>query len=122
MVVGHAEPRALGEGAPLQYQGLQLFPSFGEAVAVGAGKPLAFLFTLRPGNGPLPETTVELLNGSATVRRADLSLPAPDAAGQVRVVSGLAIDGLTAGPYTLRLTLSDGQSLETRNTEVTLAP
>jgi hypothetical protein len=38
------------------------------------------------------------------------------------VVSGLPIEGVAAGAYTLRLTLADGQSLESRSAEVTLAP
>jgi hypothetical protein len=122
MLVGHAEKRALAEDGPLRYQGLLLYPSFGEPVSVGAGKPLAFLFTLRPGDRPPPEAKVDLLNGTGTVRRADVPLPPPDATGQVRVVSGLPIAGIAPGRYTLRLTLTDGQSLEARTAEVTLGP
>jgi len=122
VLVGHAERSALGSAGPLQYQGLLLYPTFGEAVSVGAGKPLAFLFTLRPGDRPLPEARVELLSGNAVVRGADVPLPPSDATGQLRVVSGLPIEGVAAGAYTLRLTLSDGRSLESRSAEVTLAP
>lgn len=122
VLVGHAERSALGAAGPLQYQGVLLYPSFGEAVSLGAGKPLAFLFTLRPGERPLPEARVELLSGDAVVRAADVPWPASDGAGQLRVVSGLPIDGVAAGAYTLRLTLADGQSLESRSAEVTLAP
>jgi hypothetical protein len=49
-------------------------------------------------------------------------LPLPDADGQLRVVSGLPIDGLAPGAYVLRLQLNDGRSFETRTAEVTLAP
>jgi VWFA-related protein len=122
VVVGHSEARATSRPAPLQYQGLRLYPSFGEAISVGAGKPLAFLFTVRPGDYPPSEAQVELLDASAEVRRADVPLSAPDAVGQVRAVGGLPIDGLAAGSYTLRLTLTDGRSLETRRVDVTLAP
>ena len=121
MLVGHAQQSALGESGPLQYQGLELYPSFGEAVSVGAGRPLAFLFTLR-GEGPPGEATVDLLHGSESVRRAAVPLPAPDVTGQVRVVSGLAIGGLAPGVYVLRLALGAGPSAEIRTTEVTLAP
>jgi hypothetical protein len=116
------QERALGAAGPLQFQGVLLYPTFGEAVSLGAGKPLAFLFTLRPGDRPLPEARVELLSGDAVVRGADVPWPASDATGQLRVVSGLPIEGLAAGAYTLRLTLSDGLSLESRSAEVTLAP
>ena len=122
VVVGHAEPRGTGEAGPLQYQGLQLYPSFGETVAIGAGKPLAFLFTARSGDQPPREATLELVHGSETVRRAGVPLPPPDADGQLRVVSGLPIDGVAPGAYVLRLLLNDGRAFETRTAEVTLAP
>lgn len=122
VVVGHVEPRAGGESGPLQYQGLQLYPSFGEAVAVGAGKPLAFLFTARSGDQPPREATIELVRGTEAVRRAQVPLPPPDADGQWRVVSGLPIGGIAPGSYVLRLRLNDGRSFETRTAEVTLAP
>ncbi len=113
---------ARGERGPLQYQGVQLYPSFGEPFSLAAGKPLAFLFTLRPADRRLGEATVELLRGTEAVRRAGVPLPAPDPDGQVRVVSGLPIDGLAPGAYVLRLALSDGRGFETRTAEVTLAP
>jgi hypothetical protein len=122
MIVGHTERQALGERGPLQYQGLQLYPSFGEAASLAAGKPLAFLFTLRPADRPVGEASVELLHGTEAVRRAGVPLPAPDPDGQVRVVSGLPVDGLAPGAYVLRLSLSDGRGFETRTAEVTLAP
>jgi hypothetical protein len=120
--VGHAEARATGEAGPLQYQGLHLYPSFGEAVAVGGGKPLAFLFTVRPGDQPAREAMLELVHGTETVRRAGVPLPPPDEDGQVRVVSGLAIDGVAPGAYVLRLLLNDGRTFETRTADVSLAP
>jgi len=122
VVVGHAEPRALGESRPLDYQGLHLYPSFGEAVSVSAGKPLAFVFTARPGPQPPGEATVELVRGTETARRAGVPLPPPDPTGEVRVVGGLPLDGIAPGEYTLRLVLSDGRSMVTRSADVTLSP
>lgn len=122
VVVGHAEPQSTGEPGPFQYQGLHLYPSFGEAVSVSAGKPLAFVFTARPGSQPPGEASVELTRGTETVRRAGVPLPAPDPTGEVRVVGGLPLDGIAAGEYTLRLVLSDGRSMVTRSADVTLAP
>jgi len=122
VVVGHTEPRATGEASPLQYQGLRLYPTFGEALAVGAGKSLAFVFTARPGRQPPGEATVELVHGTDTVRHADVPLPPPDASGDLRVVGGLPLDGLAAGEYTLRLVLSDGLSMLSRTADVRLSP
>jgi hypothetical protein len=122
VVVGHAEPRATGDPGPLLYQGVQLYPTFGEAVRLASGKPLAFVFAMRPGPGPLPAASVELALGDSVVRRADTPLGGPDETGLVRVVGGLPLDGLSPGAYVLRLVLSDGRSLATRSAEVTLAP
>jgi len=97
-------------------------PELRRGRAVGAGKPLAFLFTARSGDQPPREATLELVRGTETVRRARVPLPPPDADGQWRVVSGLPIAGMPPGAYVLRLLLDDGQSFETRTAEVTLAP
>jgi VWFA-related protein len=121
MVVGHAEKRAAGEPGPLQYQGLQLYPSLGEPVHAGPGRPLAFLVTLRAGQRPLTDGTVELLRGESVVRRSAVPLPPPDETGLVRVVSGLPVDDVAPGSYSLRLVLSDGRQMATRTAELTLA-
>ena len=120
--MGHAEARATTEGGPLQYGGLRLYPTFGEALAVGTGKKLAFVFVARPGHKPPGEATVELVRGTETVRHANVPLPAPDPTGELRVVGGLPLDGVAAGEYTLRLVLSDGRSMVTRTAVVTLSP
>jgi hypothetical protein len=65
---------------------------------------------------------LELVHGTETVRRAGVPLPPPDEDGQVRVVSGLAIDGVAPGAYVLRLLLNDGRTFETRTADVSLAP
>ena len=122
VVVGHAEPRTTGDPGPLLYRGLQLYPTFGETVSLAAGKPLAFLFALRPAAGPLPAASVELSQGDAVARRADVALGSPDETGLVRVIGGLPLEGLAPGDYVLRLVLSDGRSLATRSADVTLAP
>jgi VWFA-related protein len=122
VVVGHTERRATGDPSPLQYEGLRLYPTFGEALAAGAGKSLAFVFTARPGPQPPGEATVELVHGVDTVRHAAVPLPQPDASGDLRVVGGLPLDGVAAGEYTLRLVLTDGRSMATRSADVTLSP
>ncbi len=122
MVVGHAEPHATSEPGPLLYQGMQLYPSFGEAVHAGPARPLAFLFTLRAGRRPVRDGSVELIHGDSVVRRSGVPLPPSDETGLVRVVSGLPIDGVPPGTYSLRLVLTDGQAMATRTAEVTLVP
>jgi hypothetical protein len=123
VVVGHGEPRAIGDPAPLQYEGVRLFPTFGEPLRPAGGKPLAFVLLVR-GAARMPprEATVELLRGAEAVRTVDLPLPAPDGIGEIRLVNGLRVDGLPPGPYRLRVVVSDGRGMESRAADVTLAP
>jgi hypothetical protein len=122
MVVGHAEPHALAEPGALDYRGYALYPTFGEPLRAAAGKPLAFLASLRPGPRPISEATLEAVLGGETVLTRPVALPAPDASGVIRVVGELPLSGLAPGAYTLRLVVSDGQSMVTRAAEFTLAP
>jgi VWFA-related protein len=122
VVLGRSEPNATGEPGPLQYQGLRLYPNFGEAVRLGGGRPLPFLVTLAPGTQPPGDARVELLLDDEAIRSADVPVPPPDENGQVRVVGGLSIEGLPPGAYTLRLVVTDGDALESRTAKVTLAP
>ena len=122
VVVGHAEPHALGEPGPLLYEGVQLYPSLGDPVSLGSGKPLAFLFTLRPGARPLAAATVELLRDGTSVVQSPVALPSPDPSGQMQVVSGLPLGNLEPGPYILRLSVNNAQGFQTRSTPFTLAP
>lgn len=101
---------------------MHLYPNFGEPITLGGERPLAFVFIARPGSGPSAEATVELVRGTETVRRAGVPLPRPDPSGQLRVVSGLSLTGVAPGEYTLRLVLSDGRSMVTRTSDVTLGP
>jgi VWFA-related protein len=122
MIVGHAEPNALGDPSPLRYEGVQLYPNMGDSVSAGSGKPLPFLFTVRPGARALASATVELVRSGQTVLQSPVALPSPDAAGQMRVVSGLPVAGLEPGPYVLRLSVNSPQGFQTRSTPFTLGP
>jgi VWFA-related protein len=122
MVVGHAEPHALGQPSPLLYEGVQLYPNLGDPVSLAAGKPLAFLFSLRPGARPLASATVELFQGDTSVLQSPVALPSPDPSGQMRVVSGLQVGSLEPGDYVLRLSVNNAQGFQSRSTPFQLAP
>jgi hypothetical protein len=122
VVLGRSEPNATGEPGPLQYQGLRLYPNFGEAVRLGGGRLLPFLVTFAPGPKPPGDARVELLLEDEAIRSADVPVPPPDENGLVRVVGGLPLEGLPPGAYTLRLVVSDGRVMESRTAQVTLAP
>ncbi len=120
MVVGYAEPRPSGNPSPLLHEGVLYYPNLGDPVSRNEGQPLAFLFTLRPGARALAAATVELLRDDRSVLQSSIALPAPDSSGQMRVVSGLQLEKLEAGPYVLRLYVNNAHGFQTRSTSFTL--
>jgi len=122
VVVGHTEPQIQGEPSPLLHEGVRFFPNLGDPVSRGAGQPLAFLFTVRPGGRPLASATIEVRREGATVAQTPVVLPSPDPSGQMRVVSGLPLGDLEPGNYTLRLSVSSAQGVQTRSAPFTLVP
>ena len=60
--------------------------------------------------------------GDATVLETNVTLPAPDATGLVRVVGELPTAGLLPGACTIRAVATDGQAMATRSTDLTLVP
>ena len=122
VVVGHTEPESPSEPNPLHYEGVRLYPNLGDPVSRGAGQPLPFFFTVRPGARPLASATIELLRDGETIVQSPVILPSPDPTGQMRVVSGLPIGELEPGDYILRLSVNNAQGIQTRSAPFTLAP
>jgi hypothetical protein len=122
VVVGHTEGQIQGGTSPLLHEGVRFFPNLGDPVSLGAGQPLAFLFTVRPGGRPLASATIEVRREGTTLAQTPVVLPAPDPSGQMRVVSGLPIGDLEPGDYTLRLSVSNAQGTQTRSAPFTLVP
>ena len=122
VAVALAEPQALADPGPLGYRGHLLFPYLDEPVSLASGKPIGFVLALRPGRRPVRGLALEVACGDATVLETNVTLPAPDATGLVRVVGELPTAGLLPGACTIRAVATDGQAMATRSTDLTLVP
>jgi VWFA-related protein len=108
---------------PFRFGELLIYPNLGEPLSKSESKDLPFLLTLyaTPDAQP-PKATLEIAQGSRTLARAPLTLPAPDAAGRIQFASAVPIDKLAPGDYDLRVTATDARGSTTRSEHFTLRP
>ena len=117
--------QALGDletGHPLRFGDVILQPSAGEPLTKRGQRPLVFQVTVPSSPGARPPTT------AAEVWRADKLLstthvqwgPA-EASGSLRHIADLPLAALAAGPYELRVTLTDAPETRTIATRFVVA-
>ncbi len=105
---------------PLYFGTTLVYPNLGTPVARSRRGSLVFYYTARSGR-PLTGRA-ELLQDGRVVASRDGAVPAPDDSGRIQHANELPLDGVGAGPYELRVTLSDGRSSVVRSTAFTLQP
>ena len=106
---------------PLYFGTTLIYPNLGTPVARSKRGSLVFFYTARAAGRPLTGR-VELLQDQRVVASREMSVPAPDATGLVQHANELPLDDVGAGPYELRVTLSDGRAQVTRSTAFPLLP
>ena len=106
---------------PLYFGTTLIYPNLGTPVARSKRGSLVFFYTARAAGRPLTGR-VELLQDQRVVASREMSVPAPDATGLVQHANELPLDDVGAGPYELRVTLSDGRTNVTRSTAFALQP
>ena len=94
---------------PLYFGTTLIYPNLGTPVARSKRGSLVFFYTARAAGRPLTGR-VELLQDQRVVASREMSVPAPDATGLVQHANELPLDDVGAGPYELRVTLSDGRT------------
>ncbi len=118
VIVQRAErvpPNERGEGNPLYYGDLLLYPNLGEPVSKRAAKTVSFYFTVLPTTGGPPATAMlELVQGGNVIGKVSLQLAAPAADGRIQHVSQLPLASLRPGDYELRITVTQAAAVETR--------
>jgi hypothetical protein len=70
---------------------------------------------------PPPTATIEVYRGDQGAGRVTASLPAPDATGRIQYAGALPIQGFAAGSYTLKVTATTGQGVDSRKASFTVA-
>lgn len=82
-------------------------------------KDVTFYFVLTPGGRGAPQATLELVDKTGNrAGRASLALSTADPSGRIAHVGRLAIEQVPPGKYTVRLTVTQGEQVETRDTTV----
>jgi len=105
-----ASPREDAGSDPLQHDGVILHPSLGAPRVSPSGGSLPFTLIVRPRpHGDAPVGTLQVRGPDDSVLlETPLPLPAPDAAGTIRVVTALRLNELPSGVYTLRVSVRQG--------------
>ena len=100
---------------PLYYLDLLLYPNLGEPISKRQTPALSFAFNVVPGSAPVL-ASLRLSQGDRTLGETTLPLATPDSEGRIWQVSQLPIGNLEPGQYALTLTVTAGNTSETRPT------
>jgi VWFA-related protein len=106
---------------PLYLGSTLIYPNLGTPVRRSQRGSLVFFYAARAGTRPLTGRVDLIQDGRAIATRA-LAVPAADDAGFVQHANELPLDEIGAGPYELRVTLSDGMTSISRTTKFLLQP
>jgi VWFA-related protein len=104
---------------PLYLDSTLVYPNLGTPLVRSTRGSLVFFYTARAGKRPLTGRVDLVQDGRAIATRA-LAVPAADDHGLIQHANELPLDEIGAGPYELRVTLSDGSSTVTRSAPFTL--
>ncbi|HEX6622782.1 MAG TPA: VWA domain-containing protein [Pyrinomonadaceae bacterium] len=109
-------PEEQKQNNPFHYGEVLVYPNLGEPIRKATAGQLAFFltaYTARPSSSP-PKLMLEIKQRGRTLSRAQIDLPAPDAAGRIQFANALPIDKLQPGEYELSATATDGATSVTR--------
>jgi len=118
VVVHHAERVPANErqpNNPLYFGDVVIYPNMGEPLVKARDKAVTF-YVVVPGVLGTPSATLEVLGGAEVVARSPVALPQPDPSGRIAHVAQVPLDALPPGRYTIRLTVSQGNQKEVRET------
>jgi VWFA-related protein len=124
VLVDHAEAVPADQKDPTNplYLGTTLiYPNLGTPIVRSRRGSLVFYYTARGGKAPL-NGRVELVQDQRVVASRALAPPTADATGLVQQANELPLTDVGAGPYELRVTLTDGATSVTRSAAFTLLP
>ena len=124
VLVDHAEavPADQKDARNPLYLGTTLiYPNLGTPVTRSKRGSLVFFYTARAGKRPLTGR-VELIQDGRVLATRGLQVPPPDDTGLVQHANELPLDEVGAGPYELRVTVSDGKDTLTRTAPFVLQP
>jgi VWFA-related protein len=123
VVVQRAErvgPEERQKENPLYVGDLVVYPNMGEPIRKTLQKTLPFYIVVQPGSEPGPTATVEIIKDGQTMAQASARLGSADVSGRIQHLAQIPIETLLPGLYTLRMTLTQGDRREVRESSFTL--
>jgi VWFA-related protein len=125
MVVSRAEKLTAEEQAgksPLHYGEVMLYPNLGTPVRKSVAPVLGFFFSVYGKSAaPGQRATLEIQQGPKVMATLTTELGAPDAQGRSQNAGALSLGKLAPGAYTLKVSVPDGQGVQTREAAFTVA-
>jgi hypothetical protein len=106
---------------PLYLGSALIYPNLGTPIVRSTRGSLVFFYTARADRRPLTGR-VELLQDGRVLATRVLPVPHPDDTGLVQQANELPLDEIGAGPYELRVSLSDGRAAVSRIAAFVLRP
>ncbi len=111
------------ERNPLAWEGLLLYPAFGEPVSRSKTPEISFALPLVVDpKGPVPPATVRLLVVDKAVAELPFELGTPQKDGRLVAVGRLPLGTVPGGVYTLQVTIGTGAAAQVRETALTVEP
>jgi len=103
---------------PLEFAGGKITPEMKDTVSKANGGPEGIYFVLYPGANANPDVRIAVTHDGKVVTAGRVELPAPEADGSIRVLSGIPFSGLNPGVYEVTLTAVLGGKTSRRSTAV----
>lgn len=108
---------------PLAWDGLLLYPAFGEPVSRAKTPEISFAIPLvLDPTGEVPKSTVRLLVADKVVAEVPFDLGTPRKDGRLVAVGRLPLSAVPGGVYTLQVTIGTGAAAQVRETALTVEP
>ena len=106
---------------PLHFGEAILYPNLGTPLRKSLLPAVGFFFSVYGKDVAAAKTaTIEVARGGQVVARTTSELPAPDPTGRIQHAGALPLKGLAPGEYRLKVSVSDGRSVESRDASFTV--
>jgi VWFA-related protein len=106
---------------PLYVGDVLVYPNLGTPLRKSNDNTLTFYVVIKPAPGAAPQGRVEILRDGQPVSEAPVGLAPADASGAIRHIGRVQVEALPPGQYTLRMTVTQGNRHEVRETALELA-
>ena len=125
MVVSRVEKLTAEEltgKSPLHYGEVMVYPNLGTPLRKSVAPVLGFFFSVYGNSASSGQrATLEIQQGPKVVAKTTTELGKPDAHGRSQNAGALSVGSLAPGAYVLKVSVPDGQGVQTREAAFTVA-